>query len=60
MADVIDDPRTPTVVDPISRVTLTNPGLYPGCVALNLFGEGVSSAAARAGMATLNQDQRQL
>lgn len=30
----------------VCRVTLTNPGLYPGCVPLNLLGEGTASAAA--------------
>lgn len=32
----------------VCRVTLTNPGLYPGCVPLNLFGAGSPSAAALA------------
>lgn len=40
------------VVDPVSRqivcrVTLTNPGVYPGCVPINLFGEGAPSQAAK-------------
>jgi outer membrane receptor protein involved in Fe transport len=35
--DAIDDPRTPGVVDPICRSTLTDPS--NGCVPLNLFGE---------------------
>ncbi|MBC2666277.1 TonB-dependent receptor [Novosphingobium flavum] len=30
----------------VCNVTLTNPGLYPGCVALNPFGQGSESAAA--------------
>ncbi|MDB5458012.1 MAG: TonB-denpendent receptor, partial [Caulobacter sp.] len=30
----------------VCRVTLTNPGLYPGCVPINLFGVGAPSAAA--------------
>ena len=30
----------------VCRVTLTNPGLYPGCVPFNPFGEGAASAAA--------------
>lgn len=30
----------------VCNVTLTNPGLYPGCQPLNLFGQGVASAAA--------------
>ncbi|MBH0113850.1 TonB-dependent receptor [Novosphingobium sp. YJ-S2-02] len=34
-ADAVRDPVTGNIV---CRVTLTNPGLYPGCVPLNLFG----------------------
>ncbi len=30
----------------VCRVSVTNPGLYPGCVALNPFGTGSPSAAA--------------
>lgn len=30
----------------VCRVTITNPGLYPGCVPLNAFGQGSESAAA--------------
>ncbi len=30
----------------VCNVTLTNPGLYPGCVPLDLFGQGSASAAA--------------
>jgi outer membrane receptor protein involved in Fe transport len=30
----------------VCRVTLTNPGLYPGCVPLNVLGEGTASPAA--------------
>ncbi len=30
----------------VCNVTLTNPGLYPGCVPLNLFGPTAASAAA--------------
>lgn len=30
----------------VCNVTLTNPGLYPGCVPINLFGNGTPSAAA--------------
>ena len=30
----------------VCRTTLTNPGLYPGCTPLNLFGEGNYSQAA--------------
>lgn len=29
----------------VCRVTLTNPGLYPGCVPLNVFGAGTPTAA---------------
>ena len=32
----------------VCRVTLTNPGRYPGCLPLNLFGENSPSAAALA------------
>ena len=32
----------------VCRVGLTNPGLYPGCVPINLFGEGNVSPAALA------------
>jgi outer membrane receptor protein involved in Fe transport len=41
--DAVIDPATNTIV---CRVALTNPGLYPGCVPINLFGEGTPSAAA--------------
>jgi len=30
----------------VCRVTLTNPGLYPGCVPMNAFGAGTPSTAA--------------
>jgi outer membrane receptor protein involved in Fe transport len=30
----------------VCRVTLTNPGLYPGCVPINLFGNGAPTQAA--------------
>jgi outer membrane receptor protein involved in Fe transport len=30
----------------VCRVTITNPGLYPGCVPINMFGVGAPSAAA--------------
>lgn len=30
----------------VCRVTLTNPGVFPGCVPINLFGEGAPSQAA--------------
>lgn len=42
-ADAVRDPATNQIV---CRVTLTNPGLYPGCVPINLFGEGAPSQAA--------------
>ena len=32
--------------DIVCRVTLTNPGLHPGCTPINLFGEGAPSDAA--------------
>lgn len=32
----------------VCRVTVTNPGLYPGCVPINLFGSGSPSGEARA------------
>ncbi|MBY8825694.1 TonB-dependent receptor domain-containing protein [Sphingomonas colocasiae] len=44
--DAIDDPRTPGVVDPICRSTLTDP--TNGCVPLNLIGENRYSDAALA------------
>jgi len=34
--DAIDDPRTPSIVDPICRSTITNP--TNGCVPLNILG----------------------
>lgn len=40
--DAVRDPNGQIVC----RVTLTNPGLYPGCVPINLFGEGNVSQAA--------------
>ncbi|NWP15634.1 hypothetical protein GZA09_28050, partial [Escherichia coli] len=42
-ADEVRDPSTNQIV---CRVTLTNPGLYPGCVPINLFGAGAPSQAA--------------
>jgi iron complex outermembrane receptor protein len=39
--DAVIDPATQQIV---CRVTLTNPGLYPGCVPLNLFGPTSASA----------------
>jgi outer membrane receptor protein involved in Fe transport len=41
--DAVVNPATGTIV---CRVSITNPGLYPGCVPINLFGEGNESAAA--------------
>jgi outer membrane receptor protein involved in Fe transport len=41
--DAVVNPATGQIV---CNVTLTNPGLYPGCVPLNLFGQGSPSAAA--------------
>lgn len=34
--------------DIVCRVTVTNPGLYPGCVPFNIFGNGSPSSAAYA------------
>jgi iron complex outermembrane receptor protein len=44
-ADAVTNPATGS---PVCRVTLTNPGLYPGCVPINLFGQGSPSKAAAA------------
>ena len=41
--DAVTDPISG---NPVCRVTLTNPGLLPGCVALNPFGSRTPSAAA--------------
>jgi outer membrane receptor protein involved in Fe transport len=54
VASVVDNVRLRAAVDAVSdgsgnivcRVTITNPGLYPGCTPINLFGEGAPSAAA--------------
>lgn len=43
VADAVRDPSTGQIV---CRVQLTNPGLYPGCVPMNLFGSGSPSAAS--------------
>lgn len=43
--DAVVDPASGNVV---CRVTLTNPGLYPGCAPINMFGEGKESPAALA------------
>lgn len=42
-ADAVRNPATGQIV---CNVTLTNPGLYPGCVPINLFGQGSPSQAA--------------
>lgn len=42
-ADAVRDPSSGQVV---CRVALTNPGLYPGCTPINLFGVGAPSAGA--------------
>jgi iron complex outermembrane receptor protein len=44
-ADAVTDPATGR---PACRVSLTNPGLYPGCVPINLFGSGSVSPEAAA------------
>lgn len=51
----LDNVRMRAAVDAVSsggqivcNVAVTNPGLYPGCVPLNLFGQGAPSAAASA------------
>ncbi len=41
--DAVRDPASGKIV---CNVTLTNPGLYPGCVPINLFGNGSPSAEA--------------
>ena len=43
--DAVRDPATGNIV---CRVTLTNPGLYPGCAPWNPFGNGSPSAASYA------------
>ncbi|MDB5706980.1 MAG: TonB-dependent receptor [Sphingomonas bacterium] len=42
--DAVKDPSGNVVC----RVTITNPGLYPGCQPINMFGTGNQSAAAKA------------
>lgn len=42
-ADAVRDPSSGQIV---CNVTLTNPGLYPGCVPINLLGAGSPSAEA--------------
>ncbi|MDB5461077.1 MAG: TonB-dependent receptor [Caulobacteraceae bacterium] len=39
----------------VCRVSITNPGLYPGCAPINLFGAGNESAAAKAFIYTNTQ-----
>jgi iron complex outermembrane receptor protein len=41
--DAVRDPGSGQIV---CNVTLTNPGLYPGCVPMNIFGAGAPSKAA--------------
>ena len=41
-ADAVRDPASGNIV---CRVSLTNPGVFPGCVPINLFGEGSISKA---------------
>lgn len=41
--DAVSNPANGQIV---CNVALTNPGLYPGCVPINLFGQGSPSAAA--------------
>lgn len=43
-ADAVVDPGSGKIV---CRVTLTNPGAFPGCVPINLFGEGAPSQEAK-------------
>jgi outer membrane receptor protein involved in Fe transport len=45
-AAALDAVISPVSGQPVCRVTLTNPGLYPDCVPLNVFGPGAESAAA--------------
>lgn len=42
----VDAVRNPANGQIVCNVTLTNPGLYPGCVPINLFGSGSPSQAA--------------
>lgn len=44
-ADAVRDPGSGQIV---CNVTLTNPGAFPGCVPMNLFGDGAPSAASKA------------
>ena len=54
LANVVDNVRLRAAIDAVRdangnivcRVTITNPGVYPGCVPINLFGEGSPSPAA--------------
>jgi len=45
VADAVINPANGQIV---CRTDLTSPGLYPGCVPMNLFGEGSPSAASKA------------
>lgn len=59
-ADAVIDPATNKIV---CRVTLTNPGLYPGCVPINLFGNNVADPASTSwfmGWNTADLDLNQL
>jgi outer membrane receptor protein involved in Fe transport len=52
--DAVRDPANGNIV---CRVTLTNPGLYPGCAPINLFGEQSASPAAVAYVSGLSTQQ---
>ena len=42
----VDAVRNPATNAIVCRATLTNPGLYPGCIPINLFGVGAPSREA--------------
>jgi iron complex outermembrane recepter protein len=44
--DAVFDPTDPTGRRVVCNVTITNPGLYPGCLPLNVFGPTSSDQAA--------------
>jgi iron complex outermembrane receptor protein len=46
LAAALDAVRDPASGNIVCRVTLTNPGLYPGCVPMNVFGQSTESQAA--------------
>ncbi len=46
LAAALDAVREPGTNNIVCRVTLTNPGLYPGCIPLNLFGPTAESREA--------------